>query len=251
MKENFVTDAINLNSFDYGENDRIITVYSKSNGLLKCMAKGCKKIKSKTGGRLQPFVANTLVLAPGKNFQTICSADALNPFLKLRADFDKIIFSSYCCEIVENFGNENDCESEDVFSVLYSCLNALSSCENKIQTLLTVLKFQLKIFSIFGYEQSLSTCPICGNVFEDEFSVFSSEHGGCICEKHGFKGKKIHPKIRRFLIAMFESDFSFDGKYDKLANEKVCTACFSMLDNTLHYLCPKKFKTTEMLYGIL
>ena len=44
---NLVTDAINLKSYNLSESDKIILMYSKDCGLIKGVAKGVKKPKSK------------------------------------------------------------------------------------------------------------------------------------------------------------------------------------------------------------
>ena len=44
---NYVTEAINLKSYNLNDADKIIVMYSKDNGLIKGVAKGIKKPKSK------------------------------------------------------------------------------------------------------------------------------------------------------------------------------------------------------------
>src|SRR5574344_2046344 len=105
---NFVTDAINLKTYNLKENDKIVVMYSKDKGLIKGVAKGCKKPKSKLGARMDVLVANTLMLYKGKNLDTICEANALNTFNKSRQNIDKLLFSTYVSEIVRNFGVEGD-----------------------------------------------------------------------------------------------------------------------------------------------
>ena len=43
MTKNYVTDAINLKSYNLNDADKIIVMYSKDNGLIKGVAKGIKK----------------------------------------------------------------------------------------------------------------------------------------------------------------------------------------------------------------
>ncbi len=101
---NYVTDAINLKSYNLSECDKIMLMYSKEKGLIKGVAKGCKKPKSKLGARMDLLVANTVMLYKGKNLDTICEAKALNTFKDNRQDIDKLLYSSYVSEIVSNFG---------------------------------------------------------------------------------------------------------------------------------------------------
>ena len=43
--KNYVTDAINLKSYNLNDADKIVLMYSKDNGLIKGVAKGVKKNK--------------------------------------------------------------------------------------------------------------------------------------------------------------------------------------------------------------
>ena len=101
---NFTTDAINIKSYDLSESDKIMVMYSKENGLIKGVAKGCKKPKNKLGARMDLLVANQLMLYKGKNLDTICEAKSINTFKHSRQNIDKLLYSSYISEIVNNFG---------------------------------------------------------------------------------------------------------------------------------------------------
>src|SRR5574344_2279152 len=119
IMNNFVTDAINLKSYNLSESDKIILMYSKEKGLIKGVAKGVKKPKSKLGARMDALIANTLMFAKGKSLDRICQAQSLNTFNDSRKDIDKLMISSYISEVVSNFGVEDDPCSKDIYELLY------------------------------------------------------------------------------------------------------------------------------------
>ena len=84
MQNSFITDAINLKSYNLSESDKIIVMYSKEKGLIRGVAKGVKKPKSKLGARMDLLVANTLMLHKGRNLDTICQAEVVNSFKLVR-----------------------------------------------------------------------------------------------------------------------------------------------------------------------
>lgn len=252
MKEQFTTNAINLKSYSISEADKIILMYSKEKGLIKGIAKGIKKTNSKLGGRMDLLVANKMMLNKGRNIDTICQAEALNTFFNLRNDINKLFYAMYCCEIVTNFGTENDPNSEEIYSLFYTFLDSISSAETKEQVMLSVLRFQLKIMNITGYLPELSTCVKCLKSANEEF-YFSIEHGGIICphcSENIVKKIKVHNKIREFLNTLLREDFNTHTRYDDLATEKVCDICINLLKNYIEYYSPKRFKTTQILEGI-
>ena len=96
MEKNYVTEAINLKSYNLNEADKVVVMYSKDKGLLKGVAKGIKKPKSKLGARMDSLVANTLMLVKGRNLDTVCQAQSLNMFKDTRKDKIFFLFCRIC-----------------------------------------------------------------------------------------------------------------------------------------------------------
>ena len=251
MQNSFVTDAINLKSYSLSESDKIIVMYSKDKGLIRGVAKGVKKPKSKLGARMDLLVANTLMLHKGKNLDTICQADVLNNFRKTRQDLDKIFYSMYVTEVVHNFGTEDDPSSEIIYNLLYKALNSIAESNTTIEMLLAVIKFQLKIMIETGFSIEFDTCLKCHNSVEKETMFFVPELGGVICSECEsfvpYNKKQMPYKLRDFFKQMSINDFDQVGEYELKANEKVCRVTFNVLKEYIDLKSPKKFKSTDVL----
>jgi DNA repair protein RecO (recombination protein O) len=63
---NYKTQAINLKSYNLGEADKIVVMYSRDYGIIRCVAKGIKRPASKLGGRMEMLASNKLLIAKGK-----------------------------------------------------------------------------------------------------------------------------------------------------------------------------------------
>ncbi len=254
----FVTDAINIKSYPLSENDNIVVMFSKDKGLIKGVAKGVKKPKSKLGARMQSLVCNKLMLNQGKNLDVIREAQAINPFNKLRHDLDKLNYSIYITEIIGNFCRENTEETEDVnkniYELFYKTLENISNAEDNVHILLSVVKFQLKFMKMIGFGLELSHCLKCSAPINEE-SYFSFDNGGVICrhcleESANMEHKiRIHIKIKEFFCELLNFDINKSTKYDNLVNEKVVSSCFNLLrkyiDNQTGREC-KALKVLEM-----
>lgn len=250
---NFVTDAINLKSYNLSESDKIVVMYSKDRGLIKGVAKGVKKPKSKLGARMDLLVANKLMLYKGKNLDRICQADVLNTFNKTRRDMDKIFYSMYISEIVNNFGVENDPCSQEIYELLYKALNKISEAQKKETILFATIQFQLKMMQISGFGIELDTCLCCREAIKSETMYFSANTGGVICEKcnQTLHSKiKMHYKIRDFLNALVQYDFDYKSDYEEKVTEKVCSVCFELLKDYINGHSPKKLNTSVILQEI-
>ena len=250
MTNNYVTEAINLKSYNLNEADKIIVMYSKDNGLIKGVAKGIKKPKSKLGARMDLLVANSLQLLKGRSMDTILQAQTVNNFRKTKEDIDKIMYSSYISELVMNFGEGTETISKDIYELLYKALDRVSSAETKKDALIAVIKFQLKILLFMGFCVELDTCLCCREQVLDENMYFSSTMGGIVCEEcneHLGVKLKMHHKIRDFLQAMLQFDFDYESEYDKKATEKICQVCFDLLDEYIKTHTNKNQKTVRVL----
>ncbi len=243
-------DAINLKSYNLSESDKIIVMYSKESGLIRGVAKGCKKPKSKLGARMDLLVANSLMISNGRNLNTICEARSINTFRKTREDMDKLMYSSYISEVTAAFGVENDPCSNEVYDVLYKALDRISNAENKVEVLVAVLKFQLKFMQITGFGIEFESCLCCQKPLKKEDIYFSANRGGVICQNclsDTIVSTKLHYKIRDFLVELLNSDFDEHLQYERKATEKVCLVCFDMLKKYVQLHCAKQIKSVHFL----
>ena len=250
IMNNYVTEAINLKSYNLNDADKILIMYSKDNGLIKGVAKGIKRPKSKLGARMDLLVANSLQLLKGRSMDTIIQAQTLNNFKKSREDIDKLMFSSYISELDMNLGEGTEGISKDIYELLYKALSRIADSETKKDSMISVIKFQLKLLLFMGFCVELDSCLCCRERVLDEEMYFSSQMGGIICKEcneHLGVKLKMHHKIRDFLEAMLQFDFDYESDYDKKATEKVCQVCFNLLDDYIKIHTNKKTKSLKVL----
>lgn len=247
----YVTDAINLKSYSLSESDKIVVMYSKEKGLIKGIAKGVKKPKSKLGARMDLLVANTVMLHKGKNFSTIYQAETLDTFRHVRTDLDKIFYSMYVAEIMNNFGLEDDPSSEIIYNLLYKALHCISEAESKVQIMLAVIKFQLKMMKESGFSLEFDNCLNCRHAVKGETVYFVSDLGGVVCPdciSTVHYSKKLMPaKLCEFFKQMATNDFDEVGEFEQKANEKVCEVTFNVLKEYIEKKCSKHIKTSDVL----
>lgn len=251
---NYVTDAINLKTYNLSESDKIVVMYSKEKGLIKGIAKGVKKPKSKLGARMDTLVANTVMLRKGRNFNTICQAESLNTFKQTRTDLDKIFYSMYVAEVVNSFGLEDDPSSETVYNLLYSALGKISEAQNKVEVMLAVIKFQLKMMAESGFSLEFDTCLNCRNNTKEQKVYFVPELGGIVCSDCAgilsYSKKQMPSKLRDFFKQMAQNDFDQIGEFEQKANEKVCEVTFEVLKDYIEKKSPKRIKSSHVLSEI-
>ncbi len=62
----FRVEAVVIRHADWGEADRMLTLYTRERGKVRAIAKGARRIKSRKAGHLEPFTRVTLQLAKGR-----------------------------------------------------------------------------------------------------------------------------------------------------------------------------------------
>lgn len=257
MKKTFVTQAINLKNYPLNDNDSIVVMFSKAKGLMRAVAKGAKSPRSKLGARIQMFIANELMLSEGRNLDTIAQAQSLNTFSKIRTDLDKLSYSMYVAELVNNFCSNQynkDENYEAIYDLIYYTYEKIANCSTKEELLLSILKFQIKLMLLLGWGLDFEYCSNCQRKLDDDIensTLFSYTSGGFMCskceEENTYSGIKIHNKIRNFLNEISKNDYKIKTKYDDLANTAVLEKCFLFMKKYTDNLANKKTKIFEVL----
>lgn len=225
-------------------------MFSKTKGLLHAIAKGAKRPKSKLGARIQMFVANDVMLNEGRNLDTIAQAQSLNTFSKIRTDLDKMSYSMYVTEIINNFCsnvyNKNE-NHEEIYNLIFKTFDKIANSKDKKEIILNSLKFQIKIMNMLGWGLDFEYCSICQKQIEYD-AIYSHSHGilceHCAKENYDFTNIKLNTKIKMFLNELTKHD---NTKYDELVNEIVTQKCFLFMKKYIDNFTNKKTKIFEVL----
>src|SRR6478735_605163 len=78
------TEGIVLRRQDFGEADRIITLYSPTHGKIRAIGKGVRRTKSRVGGHVELFTHVNVLVAQGRNLDIITQAEARGTFAAIR-----------------------------------------------------------------------------------------------------------------------------------------------------------------------
>ena len=94
-------DVIALARMDFGEADRIVTLYSRDHGKLRAIAKGARRPLSRLGPHLEYFTLAHLMLARGRELDVVTSAETEDAHISLRSDIDAFGHASHMVEILD------------------------------------------------------------------------------------------------------------------------------------------------------
>lgn len=103
-----LTRGIVIKKVDSGENNQLITLYTKDFGKLTAVAKSIKKPASKQACHLDTLNLVDFLLVSGKNYPIITSAQSLKTFPGIKASLSKSAVGSFVLEAFNNLIYDND-----------------------------------------------------------------------------------------------------------------------------------------------
>ncbi|RME47721.1 MAG: DNA repair protein RecO [Chloroflexi bacterium] len=171
------TPAIVLKRQDFGEADRILTLFTPELGKLRVIAKGVRKITSRKSGHVELFTYSNLLIAKGRNLDIVTQAETIRPFRPLREDLSRITYAYYIAELVDQFTEERD-ENRPLFDLLLATLQALGETNDLRRT---ARYFELRLLDAVGYRPQLFRCVQCNSEIEPVDNFFGIEAGGVLC----------------------------------------------------------------------
>src|SRR5262249_3966999 len=137
----YKVSGINVGSFNLGESDKILTIFTAERGLIRAVAKGARKPGTKVSGRADVLNVNSLLIATGKTLDIITQAETLETFPKLREDLSRLSFGLYYAELTQQFGPGLTEESSEYLQYLRQGLRILA--DHQREPVSSCLTFEL------------------------------------------------------------------------------------------------------------
>ncbi len=197
----YQTTGIVIGRTNFGEADRIIRLITAEQGKLSAVARGVRKIKSRTAGHLELFGEVKLMLATGRgNLDIITSAQLTWYPHQLANDYQRLEQAYTFAKLIDQVAQEHHAQPE-----LYAhWREALVALDGGASGPLVELWFKLRLLSVSGLRPELGHCLICGRSDEASDWRFDTERGGLTCASDaGATSRPISPaaiKLWRLLV---------------------------------------------------
>jgi DNA repair protein RecO (recombination protein O) len=185
----FRVEAVVLRHSDYGEADRLLTLYTRQLGKTRAVAKGARKIASRKAGHIEPFTYAKLQLAKGRDMPIVTQADTIDSYQPLREDLILTSHASYVLELLDRFTYEDQTESPAVFRLLTDTLSRLAA---QADPWLVIRYYEMRLLDHLGFRPQLFECANCRREIRPEDQFFSFPAGGVICPRCGQGLRHLH-----------------------------------------------------------
>lgn len=170
-------EGIVIRARAYGENNKIVTLFTRDAGKITCMARGAKKPSSRLAAVTQPFTHGSYSIFKGKGMGTLQGGDQLESLRHIREDIMKTAYASYIVELIDRL-TEQDEPLPSVYEMLYQALHAIEEGYDPEAISLFV---EWKMLPHAGLTPTLHECANCGAT-EGEFA-FSFQELGFLCHR--------------------------------------------------------------------
>lgn len=188
--------AFVLSTLDYGDSDRIVSLFTLEHGRIKAFARGAKKSRKRFGAALETFARIEAQVRVKDGLSGIQQAEIHNIYPRIRTDLAGIAHALYACELVEAMTPEGH-PMPRLYRLLAAYLDRLESepaAEDDRRF------FEINLLNILGYRPSLESCARCDTPFS-ESSALLQENGELICRTCTAGGRPLATASLRCLSA--------------------------------------------------
>ena len=239
--ETFITEAVVLKTDDFGDANRVVTLFTKEFGKLEVNAYGCRRARSPLSGATQMFNHISAEISHGAQVDTLRDADVLH-FYDITRDLERLAYASLLFEIVNRMTLPNQPEAE-TFNLLMNSLPALAARTPKIIALVGACQFM----ETSGVQLNFSRCVHCGREIDGDAAI-SLIDGGAVCNRCVDFATESRP-YPVGLRKTFETMLGFDWRADtKLRfNSTQLDAAESFFVDYLHSILGSGLKSVNFI----
>ncbi len=208
----FSTDALVIREKNFGESDRLVTLMTRNEGIIRAFAAGAKSIKSRRGSATGLLSYSNFNIDKKGDTYRIVEASPIKVFFGAGNDIVSLSLSQYFCELSLLLYPE-DSASDEFLRLVLNSLNFIGEGRRDPDLIKAIT--ELRIASLSGYTPDLVACGECGK-FEDELMYFSPLDGSLKCSDCGNSNgcllldKTLLSAMRHIVYSDFSKLYSFE-----------------------------------------
>jgi DNA repair protein RecO (recombination protein O) len=171
-------NAVVLRQHKLGEADRIITLLTRQHGLVRAVAKGVRRTRSKFGARLEPFAHIDVMLYPGRNLDIVTQVQTVDAFADdITCDYSRYTTACAVLETAERLAGEERAPAPRLHQLTVGALRAVASAQRPAELVLDA--FLLRAMGMSGWAPAIMDCARCSA--PGPHRAFHVAAGGSVC----------------------------------------------------------------------
>ena len=198
----YQTAAVVLGSKNWGEADKMMTLFTYDRGLVEAAAFGCRRPRSPLAAGMQMFSSIEVQLSEGKRVDTVRQCTLKKHYKKLTEDLEVMAYGSFVAEFLREFLPPGQPEPQ-MFARLLYILDSFEVRNPRVTALMAVIQ----LLEFTGMQLHFEHCLHCGAPVDGE-AYLSFNAGGVLCADCREPGAEPLPdSLRRFILELRDYDW--------------------------------------------
>ena len=174
------TDSLILKTYSLAEADKIVLFLTEDHGIVRGVAKGAKRLKSRFGSGLEPFsvVHITYFQKEVLELVSIQKVELIDSYFAAASDPQFLQKFSYLTDILIDSLPPHD-PNETLYRMVKACLEAASEKPASLEAI--GFYFEVWLLKLTGYLPQWTKCSDCGRPFERHESAGLGPSFDLIC----------------------------------------------------------------------
>lgn len=197
----FETEALILRSYNLAEADKIVVCLSRSAGLIRGVAKGCRKLKNRFGASLEPFTVINLTYYEKEHRELVAFSrtEILKSRFNLSSNASILTGFSYLGDLLIDFSPPHQA-NDNLYRMALACFEAVAESPEDLETVLRY--FEVWLLKLEGFLPELRSCADCNKTFSGEEPVYLGKDLFVRClQCSGGRGSAISKQVHALLRA--------------------------------------------------
>lgn len=210
------TDGLVLKSYNLAEADKIVVLLTREHGVIRAVAKGAKRLKSRFGSALEPFsvVRVSYVQKDSVELVTIDRIDLVRSHFAAASDPAFLQKFSYLCDLLISTSPPHD-PDQTLYRMVKACIEA--AADEPAALVSTGVYFELWLVRLAGYLPDWNSCSDCrrGLTIDDEATLLANFHLVCGACRGAASGKYLHAGGRQLAalgMRLAPADFANESR---------------------------------------
>lgn len=195
----YETEAITLRTYKLGDADKIVVLLTKQNGLVRGVARGARRLKSRFGACLEPCTHTSISFREkeGQELVKLGQAEIIRSYFDLSREPKNAAILEYLCDLIIHFAPPHE-PNEKLFRMTKSCLDAAADAPQDLP--LIARYFEIWTLRLGGFLADWRRCVRCGRELTAEHA-YALEDGRLCCPQCG-KGVALSAKTLEHLQSL-------------------------------------------------
>lgn len=160
------TEALVLKTYNLAESDRIVVLLTREQGIIRGVAKGAKRLKSRFGSGLEPFsrVNITYFQKDAVELVSLQRVDLVRSNFASASEPEFLQKFSYLAELLITLSPPHD-PNETLYRMVKTCVDTASDDVKSLRAI--GVYFELWLLRLAGYLPDWTRCDGCRREFDD------------------------------------------------------------------------------------